>query len=348
MLNNILFRVDADSKMGTGHLMRCLALAQEFKRSGSKVIFLCRELSQNLVERVRNEGFDLQTIKNPVFDEVNDAKETLSVAKVNNTHWLIVDGYQFKDEFQTQISSSNLHFLLFDDYGHADSYTADIILNQNIYATEEFYIRRKKYSQLLLGSDYTLIRDEFLPLMNKKKNISDKVKNILLTFGGSDQQNCTEWFLQELDKLKTGKFHIRAIVGSMNPNLSSLKILAEKSKHQVEIIESTNTMTQFMEEADLAITAGGSTCWELCLMGVPFLSVVTADNQLKTVDSLEKLGLSSSLGDSKSLNAHQFVSLFETIDQLQERKKRSDLGQKQIDGLGRKRVLQAISEYKKY
>ena len=124
-MNNLLIRVDADPVMGTGHWMRCLALAQGWTTFGGQVTFLTREGSLFLKHTLDPE------IKLAVLVGEDDAKETITLAKKLNASWIVADGYHFDHEFQRQLKESGRKLMVMDDYGHASHYYADVVLNSN-------------------------------------------------------------------------------------------------------------------------------------------------------------------------------------------------------------------------
>jgi len=129
MINEfILIRADASLNIGTGHIMRCLALAQYLQNHQVKPIFICAELPNNLQTRLINENIKFILI-NAELGSDQDAKITINLANQYQVNWIIIDGYQFNSEYQKQLKEAGFKILFFDDYGHCNYYYADLILN---------------------------------------------------------------------------------------------------------------------------------------------------------------------------------------------------------------------------
>ena len=146
----VVFRVDASTQIGTGHVMRCLALAQPRQDTQGQAIFIVANPIPALEERLKSEGMKvIHLAAEP--GSLADAKETAALAHQFNASWVLLDGYQFGSEYQQTIKNSGLNLLFIDDYGHAEHYYADFVLNQNISADEQWYQHREPYTKLLLG-----------------------------------------------------------------------------------------------------------------------------------------------------------------------------------------------------
>ena len=142
----LYIRADATTNIGTGHVMRCIALSQAWKDKGGQVVFISHCESKKLQERIIAEGFDFIYIENPHphpadLDKTIETLSTMNYPSSTND-WLVVDGYHFDSMYQKKIKEAGYRLLWIDDYGHADRYYADIVLNQNISADASFYTKR--------------------------------------------------------------------------------------------------------------------------------------------------------------------------------------------------------------
>ena len=135
----LLIRTDANKQIGTGHVMRCLALGQTWLDAGGQVLFASIESVPLLNSRLQREGMQLAQLTAVSIGSKADAQETAVLAKKENARWVVVDGYQFDAEYQKQLVDSGCKTLFLDDYGHAEHYHSDFVLNQNIYASPDFY-----------------------------------------------------------------------------------------------------------------------------------------------------------------------------------------------------------------
>lgn len=146
----VVFRVDASTQIGTGHVMRCLALAQPRQDTQGQPIFIMANPIPALEERLKSEGMKVVHLAAEP-GSLADAQETAALAHQFEANWVVVDGYQFGSEYQKTIKISGLSLLFIDDYGHAEHYYADFVLNQNISADEQWYQHREPCTKLLLG-----------------------------------------------------------------------------------------------------------------------------------------------------------------------------------------------------
>jgi len=186
----LLVRVDSGINMGSGHVMRCLALAQAWQDGGGDAVFVLATESPNAEARLTAEGFEVVYI-NAKPGSAEDARLTTKLAHKYGASWVVVDGYHFGGDYQKIIKEAGLNLLFIDDYGHAGYYPADIVLNQNIHADEDLYRNRASYTKLLLRTRYVLLRREFLRWQGYKREIPEIARKMLVTMGGSDPQNVT-------------------------------------------------------------------------------------------------------------------------------------------------------------
>lgn len=338
----LLIRVDSGINMGSGHVMRCLALAQAWQDGGGDAVFVLATESPNAEARLTAEGFEVVHI-NAKPGSAEDARLTTKLAHKYGASWVVVDGYHFGGDYQKIIKEAGLNLLFIDDYGHADYYPADIVLNQNIHADEDLYRNRASYTKLLLGTRYVLLRREFLRWQGYRREIPDIARNMLVTMGGSDPQNVTLKVLQALKNIDIDGFEALCIVGGSNPHYGALKDFVESANLPVRIERDVKDMSKLMAWADVAITAGGTTCWELAFMGVPALAVVTANNQLSIAKAIDESGIAFNVGwfdDIESTNlAEALLSLLRNHEQ---RLNMSIKARATIDGKGSARILKQL------
>ena len=279
---HLVIRCDASESIGSGHLMRMIALAQEWQRTGGVVDFVCAEIAPAFEQRILSENLRIQRLSAaPGSGEDREATSAWisRYAKGEYSPTVALDGYQFDDEFQLAIKKTGARLLVVDDYGHAGFYHADWVLNQNISAEEELYSRRGPKTRLLLGSQFVLLRGEFLKYGGWKRPIPSSGRKVLVTLGGSDPENFT---LKVIEVLACLDLEVRVIAGGANPNLKTLSLAIERAKTSglnARLDMNPPDMPAIMAWADFAISAGGSTVWELAFMGLPSFLLITAENQ---------------------------------------------------------------------
>ncbi len=337
MTNPLVIRADASTQIGTGHAMRCLALAQAWQSAEGETIFVTAMKAPALEARLKDEG--IRVIHLSTYPGgVEDAAQTAELAHQTNAQWIVVDGYQFGDSYQRVIKRSGLRLLFVDDYGHSASYCADIVLNQNIYAHEGLYADREAQTRLLLGTPYVLLRQEFLRWRGYgRQNLSGAPK-VLVTLGGSDVANVTLKVVHGLQLAAVDDLQASVVVGSAYPHFEELE-MAVRNYPFVRLERNVLDMPRLMAWADVAVSAAGTTCWELAFMGLPSLIMVLADNQRLVAEKLDAAGAAVLVGWGEQVSP---VEVSEALVQLlasQERRARMTvLGQNIVDGQGSARV----------
>ena len=342
MSNHLIIRADASVRTGTGHVMRCLALAQAWRRSGGAAIFASAEITTALETRLANEGF--QCVHLAVMPGSNDDSSlTGDLAKSHNTEWIVADGYQFGLDYQRGIKDAGLRLLILDDYGHAEEYVADLVLNQNFTADPTLYARRASHTRLLLGTRFALLREEFLSWRDWQREIPAVARKVLVTLGGSDPDNVTAKVMQALADFED--LEIVVVVGGSNPHLEYLNSRIELQNSKVELIVNATNVPELMAWADLAIAAGGSTSWELAFMGLPSIVLALANNQVAICMALKQKGICVALGAADAVNnmalALQVRAALSDCDQRSTMSKR---GRLLVDGSGATRIASILAE----
>lgn len=327
--------------------MRCLALAQECHQAGDDLLFVMATPMPTCVARVRSEGFRVASISAHPGSDM-DASETAAMADQMNSPWVVIDGYHFAARYQQIIKGAGFRLLMVDDWAHADSYCADIVLNQNIGAEERLYRCREPHSVLLLGTGYALLRREFLEWRGRRDRVIPSVaRRVLVTFGGCDPANAALTVLHALERIHEAGQDLDVVVvsGGGNPHHDRLQSAVETSPLAVRLVQDARNMPELMAWADLAVSGGGSTSWELAFMGAPSALVVLAKNQQAVVTGLAGAGVAVNLGWINEVSTARLVDVLTRLmrDPAQ-RRLMSNLGQKLVDGGGRARVRQALHE----
>lgn len=340
--SKLVVRVDASTQIGAGHLMRSLALAQEWTRAGGTVVFAMHAPPPFAVERLIAEGFDLQEVSAPPGSP-EDADRTRAIARRVQAHALVVDGYAFDSAYQAHVHDPAWTLLCLDDYGHAGHYHADLVLNQNLGASRGRYAQREPYTRLLLGARYAMLRQEFWPYRGLRRTPPERAKRVLVTLGAGDPDGATLKALNALTSLEWEDLDATVVIGGANPHAREIGRAAARVRGQVAVVTDVRNMAPLMAGADLAIAAGGSTCWELAFMGVPAVVFVTADNQTDVARQLHLRGLARVLGRHEEISPADIAAATGAlIHNPEERRMMIARGQALIDGAGGDRVVRAI------
>lgn len=335
----LIIRADAGPTMGIGHVMRCIALAQEWQETGGDVVFVLSRSSRPIEGKITREGFCVVFL-DETPGSISDADHTRTIALRNNAVWIVVDGYQFNEEYQNRIRDEDQKLLVIDDYGHAQNYCADIVLNQNVYATMNFYPRHHSRSRFLFGGKYTLLRKEFLRQKRVVgKTSSRPVDRILVTMGGSDPDNVTSIVLDQLLPLIAGSpISIVVVAGTMNRFFTDGKKSPDLPE-KVRIIHATDEIPNLICNADIVITGAGTTAWETAFLGTPMIAIVLSENQERVASILEKAGAAIAIKDRANISNCLVPEVCALIESPKLRKSLVTAAQQLIDGQGSSRVV---------
>jgi UDP-2,4-diacetamido-2,4,6-trideoxy-beta-L-altropyranose hydrolase len=338
----LLIRADANVAMGTGHVMRCLALAQAWQDAGGSATFTIADPSSQIRERLLKESLGILAISAAAGTE-EDARQTTALARQHATTWVVVDGYQFGADYQRALKLAGFKVLFLDDYGHASHYCADLVLNQNISADESAYRNREPHTRLLLGPRYSLLRREFNTWHGWRREIVPVGYRVLVTMGGSDPDNFTGRVIDSLASIENANVEATVVVGGSSEHFESLEQRAIKVGKKIVLRRDVSNMAELMAEADIAISAAGTTCWEICLMGLPAILIDLAENQTPVARELDRRGCAIHLGSPQDVSTTMLaIEVKRLLDSKDDRQALSVRGRELVDGEGAKRVLSAL------
>jgi UDP-2,4-diacetamido-2,4,6-trideoxy-beta-L-altropyranose hydrolase len=340
----ILIRADASVAIGTGHVMRCLALAQAWQDRGGKAVFAMAEPPLSVCCRLLSEGMEVVPLEiQPGGRE--DARWLAELARQRAANWVVVDGYHFDADYQTELKTAGLRVLFVDDNAHADHYTADIVLNQNLHADENLYTSRAPYTRLLLGPRYVLLRREFQSWRNWQRSIPATGRKVLVSMGGSDPGNMTATLLPALRSIQVEGLEVTVIAGGSNPHVESLERTIQASGAGFRLLKDVTDMPALMAWADVMLAAAGSICWEICAMALPALLLVTASNQTLAAHRLAAFGAVRLLDPGTETIEVACASSLQNIMESQDiRNNLSSNARELVDMDGSARVVSALQE----
>lgn len=312
----ILFRTDASRQIGTGHVMRCLTLANALRELGASCLFVCRAHEGHLAEHISKAGHEVSLLpvrdipQNPMFDagqEVGgatdyaswlgcdweeDATETADLLE-NGCDWLVVDHYALDARWEQKLRLHARHIMVIDDLANR-SHDCDLLLDQNLGRVVEDYKKLvDSKTRCLIGPQYALLRPEFEQWReySLKRRLHPELKQILVSLGGVDKGNVTSKVLDALAQAALPMdCNILVVMGPHAPWLEAINNKAEAFPGHCEVKTNVVNMAELMAKSDLAIGAAGSTSWERCCLGLPTLLFVLADNQLNVANALIRAG----------------------------------------------------------
>ncbi len=336
-IGTLLIRADASAAIGTGHVMRCLALAQAWQDAGGKAVFAMAQSTEAVRARVANESCEVMTVPSAAGSDA-DLKHTVALAENLNSNWVIVDGYHFGAPYQKGVKSAGQKLLLLDDYGHSQHYFADVVLNQNLSAKPEAYLSRECQTRLLLGPRYAMLRREFNPWRDWRRTVSPICRRVLVTMGGSDEPNVTATVIKGLCLSSIEDLQVTVLVGGSNPHLRELQATVAGSTLNMQLLKDVSNIGELMAASDIAISAAGTTCWELCLLGLPSVLIDIADNQTAVAQELHQRGCAIHIG--RDIEPDLIAEKIKWLCQAAElRRSLSRSSRELVDGLGATRVV---------
>jgi UDP-2,4-diacetamido-2,4,6-trideoxy-beta-L-altropyranose hydrolase len=343
MNSPLLIRADASPRMGTGHVMRSLALAQAWQEENRDVVFAMAEHFDKIDSRLASEGMQITHLPVEPGSE-GDMRATIGAAEDCGARWVVLDGYQFRGKFQRALREAGLQVLALDDYGHCEHYWADLILNQDVNAEPELYASREPSTRMLLGTRYILLRREFSALPRPPAKTRSAARSVLLTLGGADPWNFTARILNGLAQIRSGDVEVTAVVGPGNPHGREVEAAAQKFGARARVLVAPPDMPSLMQKCDLAISAGGSTMWELAYFRVPTMVLVLAENQLSTALVLKRIDACRVLENARELEAVVLADeILRLANDTSAQESYAEVFGNLVDGRGARRVCQELS-----
>lgn len=340
-MKKIFFRADSNESIGLGHVMRCLTIAIGLQKKDCKCTFLYAE--NEYVDAVQKEGIQeicLNTKYNIMG--ISEAEELLSFLLKEGAYALIVDSYFVTNEY-LNVFKGKMKVICINSL--QKKFDTDILINYSMLIDENFYFQNYEdtNTKLLLGSQYAPLRDEFSNIIFP---IRPTVKKILVMTGGGDKYNFTSRLLENIQRQeKYMNINFVCVSGNHNTHYEEL-ISLQKTMPNVEIIKSSNCVSELMQECDLILTAGGTTLYEMGAVGIPGVVFAVARDQVG--DSLFLADRGAILYAGYIDNESFWKDLFDKMDELINNQKRRDQQSKIMknvtDGLGNERICKAILE----
>jgi UDP-2,4-diacetamido-2,4,6-trideoxy-beta-L-altropyranose hydrolase len=336
----VAFRVDADSAMGAGHFMRCLSLAHACRAQGGEPVFFSSTPTSGLIDRVRDAGFELVAIE-PNAPDLG-VRSICIWASNNKRSWVVLDGYQFNGAYQLAVAQAGARLMVIDDFLRLPRYHAELMLDQNLGSEDRSYPVAST-CRVLLGPRYSLLAPGFVEVDSRRRTYPNDARKLLITLGASDPVDATSKVLSALTNVDLSEVVVTVVIGGANQRRAAVRRSAESSGYRV--VEDATDMTSLMADADLAITAAGSTSWEVCRMGLPAITITLAENQRDIASTLANAGVSVDLGWHDDVTADAVeVAVTRLIGDQEGREHMGTTGQKLVDGQGASRVVDAMVE----
>ncbi|MEZ7955711.1 MAG: UDP-2,4-diacetamido-2,4,6-trideoxy-beta-L-altropyranose hydrolase [Rubritalea sp.] len=333
----LTIRADASHQGGTGHIMRTLAIAQEWISRGGNCTYICASLPDTFLRRLELENCRVERlVSTPTSAE--EIVETSTLLQKLKPHWLLIDGYSFTPSYQASLNlPKKTKLAVISDFGCNDFDDPDLAIHSNIEDLVDYTAAPNK-TIILSGSDYILIRKEILNTTTSPTPIIPKGKNLLITMGGSDPMEASFLACQEILKHKHfQQLNIKVILGAAYPTIGKMHSIQATN---IELISNPSSMGELYQWADTAITSPSTTALELAYCGLPIGLIITADNQRKILSSMLKNNLALQLSDTRGQES-EFFQLAELINS-DKRLEIASNSAARIDGKGTKRICEAM------
>jgi len=338
-----LFRADASTAIGSGHIARCASLARALAAAGHDVDFACRALAGDLNGWLESEGFRVHKIlgtADAVLTEATDAEATKTAVSGQQYDWVIVDHYELGLAWECAIADVAERIFVIDDVGRR--HDCHLLLDQNYENPTHALYTDAPDCELLLGPQFALLGPQFAALRPASlRRQRDAVHRVLVCMGGSDPFNETGKVLAGLSQLPQEQLCIDVAIGSGNPHRRAIEGTCAGLRRATLHVQVAN-MAELMAAADCAICGAGNITWERCALGLPGLATIMADNQASAAAAVAAAGAHQLLGWRQNLAAEDYARALLALDSAKLRRM-SAASAAVCDGGGVQRVAERLS-----
>ncbi|SDH62160.1 UDP-2,4-diacetamido-2,4,6-trideoxy-beta-L-altropyranose hydrolase [Propionivibrio dicarboxylicus] len=317
----IAFRTDASIRIGNGHVMRCLTLADALRDRGASCTFFCRAHDGHLIEYVTARGHQGTLLPARKNDELNraletghaawlgtswedDATETIRAIDSDHPDWLVVDHYALDERWERAMRPRCRRIMAIDDLADRPHH-CELLLDQNLgRKTSDYEHLIPADAIALTGPRYALLRPGFAQRRSESlaRRVSPDLKTVLLNMGGVDKDNVTSLVLKTMSKATLpADTRVIVVMGPHAPWQSDVRTLAGQMPFATQVLVGVSDMAGLMTTSDLAIGAAGSTAWERCCLGLPTIQLVLADNQAEAAVALAQCGAAIGISSIDSI-----------------------------------------------
>ncbi|GFO68504.1 hypothetical protein GMLC_20830 [Geomonas limicola] len=294
----LVIRADASQELGSGHVMRTLALVEALAPRGGEFSLVSRDLPEHLAELAAARGVRVLPLAGPApGDPAEDAAQTARLIG-GRPDWLVVDHYRLDAAWERLVRPGVRRLMVIDDLADRP-HDCDLLLDQNLVEGMELRYRGlvPEETRLLIGPAHALLRGEFVAQRAALPPRDGTVERILVCFGGSDPTGETAKALEALALPEFAGLEIDVVAGGSNPHWADLEAQCQKLP-RASFQRQSFEMARLMAQADLALGAGGGSAWERCFLGLPTLTVTVAANQEAPALAADRAGLARLLGSS--------------------------------------------------
>lgn len=341
-MRKILFRVDGNEIIASGHIMRCLSIAEQVRKLGNQTNFLIADSRPK--ERIEQQGFQCDILGSTWNDLEKETDKLICYIEQKQIEVIFVDSYYVTYSYLQKLAQ-HTRVVYIDDL-NAFVYPVDTVINYgawpcNCYSLEDYRQKGLK-TEFLIGTEYVPLREEF---MNVVRNINPEVKKVLITTGGTDQLHISQRLLHAvLDDTILNNLEYHVIVGCFNSDHDALYKLAE-NHNNIHIHENVSNMSWWMQQCDMAVSAAGTTLYEFAACGTPTICMEIAENQYGA-SRWDSEGYMLYAGNA-ALNTEKSIKccvklMKQYITDYELRYKFSNAMQRLVDGQGAKRIAEYL------
>lgn len=349
---NVVFRADASTRIGSGHVVRCVTLAEELRRRGAAITFVCREMPGDYIDWLAARGISCESLPPampssvpfqgdgiPLEQEIAQVRERLTV--LGDTDWMVVDHYALDAKWETAIRGQVGRILCIDDLSNRP-HDCDLLLDQNQSAHRAAYPSLvPEGCVMLLGPSFALLREDWARPRDSGDRDPDDLR-ILVSFGGSDPTGETLKAIEAIKACAQPGWRAEVVAGAGGKHIEAIREASER-EHWINFHGQVENMPGLARSCDLAIGGGGVSALERCALGLPSLVIAVADNQVAACEALTGAGAIEYLGLSKGVSA---ADLQQALLNLAGKPARRDsiarCGRLLVDGKGTSRVATEI------
>ena len=356
----VIFRADASLRIGTGHVVRCLTLAETLARRGATVEFVCRVMDGDLVDRIEERGFTVRRLPRlgsdasagvdpslharwRATDWRTDAEQTMASVAASGARgtWIVTDHYGLDWRWQRHVRSQVARVFVIDDLANR-RHDADLLLDQNYAAVTGRYAGLvPTRCRVLEGPRFALLEDDYRAARSRMRRRTGACNRLMVFFGGADITNETSRLLRAIAISSLRALVVDVVIGDQNPHRKEVAELVARLPSARLHVQLSN-LAGLMASADLAIGAGGTATWERCCLGLPSVLVATAANQMPTLRALADDGIVMYLGRSADVTEADYVEAISRASDPTWLRRVAGRCQALVDGQGVERVARAM------
>jgi UDP-2,4-diacetamido-2,4,6-trideoxy-beta-L-altropyranose hydrolase len=361
-MTNFAFRVDASMNIGTGHVIRCLTLADALRAQGAQCQFICRAHPGHLMDIIRSRGYAVSCLAAPVLDDQShdistawlgstwkdDALETEAALDCFSLDWLVVDHYAIDQRWEATLKPRYKKLMVIDDLADRP-HCCDLLLDQNWFS-EATLTRYENlvptHCQCFFGPKFALLKHEYVQQRAAMSPRDGNIRRVLVFMGGSDPTNQTAKVLHALSVPDLRSLAVDVVIGKNHPDRLGIQMLVE-ARHSTVLHQNLPHLAGLMAQADLMVGAGGATAWERMCLGLPCIVISTAANQTVCSTALMKAGYIDFLGEMNQITVdHISAALKRCLTNPKNIRNQSIRGQELVSGTGVDEIMHSLLGYK--